>query len=298
MSPRLFPAFLKYWRSRRGHSQLDLALAAGVSARHISFVESGRANASADMVLRLTSALAVPLRLHNEALVLAGFEPRFPEPALHASSPAVDWAIARMLVQQEPFPLTVLAPDYTVIKRNDAASRVFGLFVAEPRRLAEPFDIFSLVFDPALARRFISDWDQVAHHMCARLHRECLQSANDPRLSALRDRVLQYPGVRAAWRTPDFSADLGATLAVRLCRDKTAVSFMTTVTTFAAPRLVTLEEIRIESYFPMDVPTREVCERLALQDRDRACGTPMQLSTARSQPSSAPAARTDSASTR
>jgi hypothetical protein len=87
-------------------------------------------------------------------------------------------------------------------------------------------------------------------------------------------------------------------LAVRLCRDKTAVSFMTTVTTFAAPRLVTLEEIRIESYFPMDVPTREVCERLALQDRDRACGTPMQLSTARSQPSSAPAARTDSASTR
>ena len=92
MSTRLFSAILKYWRSRHGYLQLDLAMAADVSARHVSFLESGRAKPSENMVLRLMSALAVPRRGRNEALCVAGFEPRFPEPELHAISPTVDWA--------------------------------------------------------------------------------------------------------------------------------------------------------------------------------------------------------------
>jgi transcriptional regulator with XRE-family HTH domain len=263
MSDRLFPALLKYWRNHRGQSQLDLALVADVSARHISFLESGRAKPGEEMVLRLMSALGVSLRDQNEALSVAGYAPRFPEPDLHAISPAVDWAIARMLAQQEPYPLTVLAPDYRIIKVNAAAARIFKLFLAEPTAWTEPADMFSLVFSPAMARPFIEDWSRVAHHMLARLHREVLQRPGDSRLSNLLERVLQYPGVSEKWRQPDFGADLGSTLEVRLRRGDLALGFMTTVTSFAASRLVTLEETRIESYFPLDAATQEACECMA-----------------------------------
>jgi transcriptional regulator with XRE-family HTH domain len=265
MSDRLFPALLKYWRSRHGQSQLDLALAAGVSARHISFLESGRAKPSAEMVLRLMSVLGVPLRDQNEALCVAGHAPRFPEPELHALSPEIDWVIERMLTQQEPFPLTVLSPDYRILRRNAAASRVFGLFIADPARWVEPMDMFALIFDPALVRPFVVDWHEVAHYMLARLHREALQNPGDSRLSALLERVMKYPQVKDEWRHPDFSAQPGSTLGIRLSRGDLAMNFMTTVTSFSAPRLVTLEELRIESCFPMDSATQEICARIAVR---------------------------------
>jgi transcriptional regulator with XRE-family HTH domain len=266
MSDRMFPALLKYWRNHRGHSQLSLAMAADVSARHLSFLESGRAKPSEEMVHRLMSALGVPLRDHNEALSLAGYALRFREPDLHAISPAVDWAIARMLAQQEPYPLTVLASDYRIIKANAAAARIFKLFLAEPTAWTESADMFSLVFSPEMARPFIADWTRVAQHMLARLHLEVLQRSGDAKLSKLLDRVLQYPGVSKKWRQPDFGTDLSSTLEVRLCRGDLALGFMTTMTSFAAPRLVTLEETRIESYFPLDAATQDLCQRLAVPD--------------------------------
>jgi transcriptional regulator with XRE-family HTH domain len=261
MSDRLFPALLKYWRSRHGQSQLGLALAAGVSARHISFLESGRAKPSSDMVLRLMAVLGVPLRDQNEALRVAGHAPRFAEPELHAIAPEIDWAIERMLAQQEPFPLTVLSPDYRILRRNSAASRVFEGFIAGPAPRNEPPDLFALVFDPGLARPFLVDWHHVAHHMLARLHREALHAPGDARLSALLARVMHYPGVKDEWRRPDFGASLGSTLTIRLRRGEVSLNFMTTVTCFAAPRQVTLEELRIESYVPLDSATREFCTR-------------------------------------
>ncbi len=262
MSDLLFPALLKFWRGRHGQSQLDLALAAGVSARHISFLESGRATPSIDMVLRLMAALDVPLRHQNEALRAAGFEPRFPEPELGAISPAIDWAIERMLQQQEPYPLTLLAAEYRIVKKNSAASRLFESFVQEPARAVEPLDMFSLLFDPGLARAFVVEWEQLAGKMLARLHREVLHGG-DARLGSLLERALRYPGVNAQWRRPDLSTSIDSTLEVWLQRDGLRVGFMTTITVFSAPRLVTLDELRIESYFPLDEATRCACERLA-----------------------------------
>ncbi|NMM29034.1 MAG: helix-turn-helix transcriptional regulator [Glaciimonas sp.] len=263
MTDRLFPALLKYWRGRHGQSQLDLALSAGVSARHISFLESGRAKPSDAMVLRLMTALDVPLREQNEALRAAGFVARFPEPDLDAISPAIDWAIERMLRQQEPYPLTLLSADYRIIRSNRAASRVFELFVADPTRVTGPLDMFSLLFDPGLARSFVVDWELLAGKMLARLHREILHGRGDSRLSSLLDRVLSYPDVNAEWRRPDLSTNIDSTLNVWLQRGDLRVGFMTTITVFSAPRLVTLEELRIESYFPLDEQTRDACERLA-----------------------------------
>jgi transcriptional regulator with XRE-family HTH domain len=263
MNDLLFPALLKFWRSRHGQSQLDLALTAGVSARHISFLEAGRAAPSIDMVLKLMDALNVPLRHQNEALRAAGFEPRFPEPELGTISGAIDWAIERMLQQQEPYPLTLLSADYRIVRKNSAASRLFELFVQEPTRAVEPLDMFTLLFDPDLARPFVVEWEQLASKMLARLHREMLHSGGDARLAALFDRALRYPGVNAQWRKPDLSTSVDSTLEVWLRRGDLRVGFMTTITVFSAPRLVTLEELRIESYFPLDEATRISCERMA-----------------------------------
>ena len=262
MKNRLFPALLKYWRGRRGLSQLELALEAEVSARHVSFLESGRAQPSVEMVLRLLSVLAVPLREQNEALRAAGLEPRFSEPPADCLPPEVDLAITQMMAQHEPFPLTVLALDATVLRANRSARAMFTAFAVDPASLSPTLDLFSLFFDPRLWRPFVVDWEHVAHAMLARLHREALLSG-DVRLTVLLDRLLGFPGVPPVWRQPDFSADTGPTVAFRLVRDTLRVGFLVTVTTFSGPRQVTLDELRIESCFPLDAETRLVCQRLA-----------------------------------
>lgn len=266
MAPRLFPAQLKYWRGRRGHSQLDLALAAGISARHLAFLESGRSQPSEEMVLRLFATLEVPLRDRNEALRAAGFSPRFAEPTLDALSPAIDQAIARMMRQQEPYPLTVLSVESNIVRANGAADRLFARFMAEPPDGAGPLNLFALVFDPRHLRPFLLDWETLARSMVARLHREALARREDDRLFSLLDRVLAYPGVPKSWEKPDFSAPASPTLTLRLKRDDLELAFLTTVTVFSAPQEVTLEELRIESCFPLDDGTALACERLAREE--------------------------------
>jgi transcriptional regulator with XRE-family HTH domain len=253
---------LKYWRGRRGLSQLDLAMDAGLSARHLSFLESGRAQPSEGMALRLLEALDVPLRDRNEALCAAGFPARFSEPELAAIPAAIDQAIERMMEAQEPYPLTVISPEANILRSNRAASRLFPLFVAEPAALQPPLNMFALVFDPRLMRPFIANWLSVARQMLARLQRESLQGG-DERLGALTKRVLAFPDLPKAWHGPDFSENVEPVFSVHLRRGEVALAFFTTVTTFSSPRLVTLDELRIESSFPLDDITRRFCEERA-----------------------------------
>lgn len=266
MTARLFPALLKYWRGRHGLSQLDLALAAGLSARHLSFLETGRAQPSEEMVLRLMGTLALSLRDQNEVLRAAGFAPRFAEPGLEALPPEADWAITRMLAQQEPYPLAVLSAGHDIVRINHAGRRMLQAFVADPARLPDRPNMVDLVFDPALARPFIANWAELARHMLSRLQREALQSSGSAAPARLLERALSHPGVPAEWRRPDFSQELGSTLTLRLQRGDTALNFLTTITTFSSPHLITLQELRIESYFPLDEATRAACERLLTQE--------------------------------
>lgn len=263
MTSRLFPALLRYWRGRRGLSQLELALEAEVSSRHVSFLESGRSQPSEEMVLRLLSVLDVPLRDQNQALRAAGMEPRFPEPAADAMPPEVEQALSQMIAQHEPYPIVVISPDSTIVRSSKGAVSLFGAFVAEPEALPTPLDMFSLMFDPRLLRPFVVGWEALARSMVSRLHRENLQCGGDERLTALLERVFAYPGVPRTWRQPDFAAEAEPTLTVRLARDDLRVGFLVTVTVFSAPRQVTLDELRIESCFPLDAETRAVCARLA-----------------------------------
>lgn len=262
MSNQLFPALLRYWRGRRGLSQLDLSLEAEVSARHLSFLESGRARPSADMALRLLSALHVPLRSQNEALRAAGLAARFPEPGLDALEPQIQRALAQMLAQQEPFPLTVLAGDFGILLRNRGAEALFRAFVAEPSHLPSSPDLFTMFFDPRLLRPFVEEWAVFARSMLNRLQRELLQRGGDERLRALLERVMALPDVPAAWRHPDLSEETPATQSLRLKRDSVSVGFLVTVTKFSAPQQVILDELSIESCFPLDDATRATCEAL------------------------------------
>jgi len=263
MSNQLFPALLRYWRRRRGLSQLKLAVEAEVSARHLSFLESGRARPSADMALRLLSALHVPLHAQNEALRSAGLPPRFPEPGLDAIDPHVQQALVQMMNQQEPFPLTVLGIDFALLRSNRAAQAIFRAFVADPTHLPASPDMFTLFFDPRLLRPFVLDWATFARGMLVRLQRELLQRGEDDRLRGLLDRVLTYPGVPAAWRHPDFSLDGPSAQILRLKRDTLSVGFLIAITKFSSSQQVLLDELSVESCFPIDEPTRATCERLA-----------------------------------
>jgi transcriptional regulator with XRE-family HTH domain len=261
---RLFPALLRHWRTRRGLSQLDLALAADVSPRHVSFLETGRAQPSREMVLRLGATLGVPLRDQNEMLRAAGLPDEFTEPRLADGLPAgVAQAIERMLAQHEPFPLTVLDRHYHVLRTNQGATQVFSRFVADPSALPTRLNAFAMLFDPRLLRPFVVEWEQVARAFTARLHRETLVRAGDTELAALLRSLFEYPDVPELWRQPDFTIPSDPTLTLRLRRDDLSLAFLTTLTVFNAPQNVTLEELCLESYFPLDDATAETCARLA-----------------------------------
>jgi transcriptional regulator with XRE-family HTH domain len=262
--PRLFPALLRHWRGCRGLSQLDLALAADVSARHVSFLETGRAQPSREMALRLGGALNLSLRDQNAMLHAAGFPHEFDEPRLdQGMPPAIEQALARMLRQHEPFPMVVVNRSYDVLRTNDGAQRLLAKMIADPSALTDPPNLFHLLFDPRLGRRAVVDWERTARALLSRLHREALARSGDVQLGALVRSLFEYADVPSSFRQPDFSAPSEPTLVLRLRSDDVELAFLTTLTVFSAPQNVTLDELRIDSYFPLDEVTVRACERLA-----------------------------------
>jgi transcriptional regulator with XRE-family HTH domain len=261
---RLFPALLRHWRGRRGLSQLDLALAADVSPRHVSFLETGRAQPSREMVLRLGATLGVPLRDQNSMLRAAGFPDQFSEPRLEDGLPqGVGQAIERMFARHEPFPMVLFDRHYQILRTNQGATRVFGRLVADRDAMPANPNVFAMLFDPRLVRPFVIDWERVARLLTARLHREALARPEDSDIGALLRSLFEYPNVPESWRQPDFSIPSEPTLTLRFRRDDLDLAFLTTLTIFNAPQNVTLEELCIESYFPVDDATAEACARLS-----------------------------------
>jgi transcriptional regulator with XRE-family HTH domain len=253
----LFCALLKYWRGRRGMSQLELALASDVSNRHLSFLETGRARPSRDMVLRLGAVLDLPLRDQNALLDAAGFTPAFPEPSfLEGLSDAVALTLRRMQEQHDPYPLVVVNRCYDVLAANRGATMLLG--VAAEAKL----NLYRLLFDPQLGRPFVVDWERVARSLLSRLHRESLARPGDEKLAALVRELFEYPGVPRGWRQPEFADLAEPVVPLQIMRDGMTLSFLTAITAFAAPQNVTLDEIRIESYFPLDERTSVACARL------------------------------------
>src|SRR5262245_41246832 len=194
-------ARLREWRAARRLSQLDLALTADVSARHLSCVETGKAQASREMIARLADALDMPLRERNALLTAGGYAPEYAETALGAPELAqIQRAIDCILEHQEPFPAFVLNRRWDVLKANQAAARV----AAHLRGGSAHGNMLRQFFDPGDLRACVVNWEEVAGDLLRHLHDEIAASPSDAGARALLEEVLRYPGVPSEWRTRDL----------------------------------------------------------------------------------------------
>ena len=245
---------LRHWRAARRVSQLDLALDADVSSRHLSFVETGRAQPSREMVLRLAEALEVPLRERNALLLAAGYAPLYRETDLGAPE-MVDarLAVEFILAKQEPYPAIVVDRHWNLLLANPATHRFLALFLPGPP--AGPLNVMRLIFDPQGVRPFVENWEEVARHLVERLHREAA-GPPDETTRALLEELLAYPGVPSDWRTPQLDRVPAPLLSIVYRKGDLRLSVFSTITTFGTPQDVTLQELRIECFFPADEATR------------------------------------------
>ena len=240
---------LRYWRRRRGKSQLDLSLDTGISQRHLSFVESGRSTPSRDLLLIVSETLGIPLRERNVLLLASGYAPVYEEPSWDIPQmAAVTKAIDRLLLQQEPHPALVLDRYWNVIKTNQAAPRFFGSFVdldARPR----PRNLLDLMFDPAGMRPFVEHWDLVAAGLLQRVYRESIGHAVDQKTMELLKSLEKYPGVKTLSTVPRTHTPV---LSITFIKGSKRFSYFSLVTTVGTPQSITAQELRIECMFPLD----------------------------------------------
>jgi transcriptional regulator with XRE-family HTH domain len=260
-----FGTTLRSWRTSRRISQLHLAAAAHVSQRHLSFLETGRAKPSREMVVHLGATLDLPLRARNELLLAAGFAPAYPETALDA--PAMDQirhVLEFLLAAHEPFPAVVVDRRWNAVMTNEAAGRFLtGLVDAEEPAAAVGPNLARLAFHPAGLRRVTVNWEATAGALLQRLEREVAGRPSDAALAALLDEVLGYPDV-AGLRGPEAppsGADL--LLPVHYRSDDLDVRMFSTIATIGAAYDVTLEELRLETLFPADAASEATLRALA-----------------------------------
>jgi transcriptional regulator with XRE-family HTH domain len=258
-SPRL-GALLKMWRSKRRVSQLDLAARAGVSPRHLSFVETGRSKPSREMVLHLAEQLDVPLRDRNVMLTAAGFAPLYRESALDAPELAsVREAIQVILANHEPCPAFVIDGAWNLLEANAGVAGFLSLI--SPELLEPPLNVIRASLHPRGLSRYIVNFDEYAAHVVERLRRQ-LASTSDPGLDALLDEVCGYPNVARAVGDIALLPPPAAVLPMHFrLDDGTELRFFSTMTVFGSPLDVTIAELAIESFFPADEVTAALFRR-------------------------------------
>ena len=203
------------------------------------------------MVLRLAAALDVPLRDTNDLLRASGHQEAYQEPGFEAVLDGpLGQAVDRMLKSHEPYPMVVVNRTYDMVRGNSGAQWLLERFVADPAGLVPPANLCRFIFDPRLARPFVENFDVIATTVLLRLHRETLHDPRNRALRALQDELRGMLG--SAEHTVDLGSSSEPTFTLTLRRDDLRVSLFGTVTVFNAPQNVTLEELRLESFFPND----------------------------------------------
>jgi MmyB-like transcription regulator ligand binding domain len=218
------------------------------------------------MILRLADVLQVPLRERNALLLAAGFAPMFRESRL--DDPFLDQvrlAIDAIMAQQEPFPAIVMNRRWDVIATNEAARRFFGWLLGGNADAA-PSNVLRMMFDPRWIRPYVENWDAVAETLVRRVHREAVGGILDDGVAAVVDEVLNYPDVPRRLKTPDLITPLVPVVPVRFAKEQRIFSFFSTVTVIGTPQDVTLQELRIECFFPADTATAEAARWLGRRE--------------------------------
>jgi transcriptional regulator with XRE-family HTH domain len=266
-----FPDLLRYWRGKRGYSQLALSLAAGVSQRHISFLESGRARPSREMVLALAERLGVPLRQRNRLLLAGGFAPAYSEHAL-ASPPLqmAQQAIALILAKQEPYPAVVLDRFWSLVDANPAYRRMLDTLLGgrAPASLAgnPQINLMLTVFDPDGLWPVIENARQVGRYLLRRVWQELQVQAHDQTAREIFGRIADWhpdmvgPGGVLLPEDDGTDGPPPPLLPVVLHAGAFRASLFSTLTTLGIAQDITLQELRIECFFPADDATRALFE--------------------------------------
>jgi transcriptional regulator with XRE-family HTH domain len=245
---------LKDWRGRRRRSQLDLAHEAGVSPRHLSFVETGRSRPSPELVLTLAEHLDVPLRERNALLLAAGYAPRFQETSL--SDPdmhRVRASLQQVLDSHDPYPGVVLDRRWDVVLANAAALRLVSVL---PPELCDPVNVFRAGLHPDGLAAVTTNFDEWGAYLVHQLHRLVVLSG-DHELRELEAEVRAYPTVQSLTSSVGWRDWSETPLLVRceLELGGAPVALFTTLTTFGTPRDITLDELAIELFYPADDET-------------------------------------------
>jgi len=255
---------------RRGHgfSQMTLAADAGLSQRHLSFLESNKARPSRAMVLQLAEALALPLRERNRWLIAAGFAPLFAERPLHSPDMAsIKLALDLLLKQQEPYPAVVLDAGWNILQANAATERLLSLLsggnsAALWQRVCgeAPPNLMKLTFHPEGLRGFVKNLDELGPGLLARAIREARE--NEAAAAVLAE-VLSYPGIPARWRLAEVWTPLAPVLPTRIGLGDVMLSFITMLASFGTPLDLTADNLRVEILFPADAFTEAFLRRPA-----------------------------------
>jgi transcriptional regulator with XRE-family HTH domain len=254
---------LRVWRERRRLSQLELAEAADISARHMSFLETGRSAPSRAMLLRLAERLQIPLRERNSLLLSAGYAPMYAErrlddPALEQARKAVDLVLAG----HEPYPALAVDGHWTLVSANAAFGRL--LTGIAPRLLEPPVNVLRLGLHPDGVAPRVVNYAQWRDHILKRLQQQVSATA-DPVLAELLVEFEGYPQVVSAAEKPsvDTNEYCGVVMPFVLSTDQGTLSFFSTITVFGTPLDITLAELAIESFFPADAQTAQLLTQMA-----------------------------------
>jgi transcriptional regulator with XRE-family HTH domain len=249
-----FASSLRQWRRHRGLSQLDLAGRSEISQRHLSFMELGRASPSRDMVMRLAAALDVPLRQHNALLIAAGFAPVWRQTDLTAPELAeVSHALDYMLAQQEPFPAVAVDRHWNLLRANSGVVRLVE-FLVGPLAPGTPINLADALVAPDVLRPHLLNWAEVVRYFVRSVEADAAADGT-PETAALHQRLLAYEGVRAAVNAVPTEVAVTPVLAMHFRKGNTHLRLFTTIATLGTPQDITLQELRIECFFPMDDAT-------------------------------------------
>jgi transcriptional regulator with XRE-family HTH domain len=250
-----FGVLLRQWRAARRISQLTLALDADISTRHLSCVETGRAQPSREMVLRLAEALEIPLRERNSLLLAAGYAALYRQTSLDAPEmEAARQAVDLLLRQQEPYPGIVIDRYWNTLRMNSGMRHFLGRFPICDS--VKPHNGVRFVFHPKGLRPFITNWESIAARIIQRVHRELASNPSDQTMRRFLEELLSYPGVPSRWRVRDVDDSPPPFLTIDYRWNNSTLRFFSTLTTFGSPQDVALQEMRIENFFPADEATR------------------------------------------
>lgn len=256
---------IRDWRQLRRLSQLDLALEAEISQKHLSFIESGRSAPSRDMVLHLAEYLGVPLRERNALLLAAGYAPVYLErsledPGLQAAKAAIDL----VLKGHEPYPAIAVDRHWTLLAANGAVAPLLGI-VADADLLRPPVNVLRLSLHPGGLAPFIANLGEWRSHLIARL-RQQIRATADPVLADLLVELLTYPAPPQPVRkghVADGEAEAAIVVPMQLQLGERTLSLISTTTVFGTPVDITLSELALETFFPANAETAEALRALA-----------------------------------